>query len=120
MKIAKLSVAIGFILAIVGFLIGIMYGERELGKSVFLIGFLFVVIGMVSLIYIFQPPGSRGTGLRVTAVGFLVVTLGALANFVAPSINTIENMAFDFGMVIMIGGIIFHLITLARSKRNPD
>jgi hypothetical protein len=120
MKIGKIFLAIGLIIAIVGFLIGAFYGNRELGKSLFLTGFLFVVIGIVSLVYIVQPTGSRGTGMRVAAGGFLVVALGALVNFAATSIKTLGNIAFDFGVVIMIGGIILHLITLVRSKRNPD
>ena len=116
MKLAKVSVAIGFVIGIIGFLTMILAGERSLGKAAFLVGFLLIVAGLISLVFLQQPSGSRGTGIRIAAAGFIVSTLGGLIEFLVPSISSVGDKAIDIGAVIMVAGILFHLIAVARSR----
>jgi len=120
MKIAKLSAAVGLGLGIVGFLIAVLVGEREFGKSLMLIGFVFIAGGLVVLVFFGQPSGSRGIGLRFAAGGFSVCALGVLINRLVPSIGSAADIVVNIGMVTMLGGILFHLFVLARSKKNSD
>lgn len=120
MKAAKYSLIAGLVFALLGFVIGTLVGDKELSKMVILIGFSFVAIGLITLVFFGQPSGSRGNGIRIIAVGFLIVAFGAVANIAAILNGSTGDLIFDIGFIIMLSGVLYHLFIIARSKNHSD
>lgn len=118
MRLVKFLTVFGFGIGLIGFLVIAVGGEHSVGKVMFLVGFLFIVLGIVSNVFLGQLGWLRGTGLRIAAAGFLLGALGALTSFVSPSIATIGGKFIDVGFFIMLAGLVFHMVGVVRSKKN--
>jgi drug/metabolite transporter (DMT)-like permease len=114
MRIAKAITVFGFLLGIIGFLIAAFSSDRQLGMSVFLVGFFLLALGIVTLNLLGQPRNKRGIGLRIAACGFGLVALGQLIYFAFATSVPVDTISFAIGSVVMVIGIVIHLVNITR------
>lgn len=110
------SIVAGFGASALGLVLLVSNGKGAHGQAVFLSGFGLFAAGLVGWAFVGQPSGSRGRGMRIAAVGFLVGVVGAVTGFISPKLASSGGVVIDVGSAIMLVGILMHFFIVARPK----
>jgi predicted tellurium resistance membrane protein TerC len=100
---------VGFAIAIIGWCIGGFLGQREIGVSVFIIGFAISVFGLVgSNLNITFPSDDKlhmpSIGLKIGTIGFGISCLSVLSSFFV-DLDNINNYIFIAGFILVVIGV---------------
>ena len=118
-KSSKTLLVAGFILGILGWCIAAFTDERQLGISIFIVGFFLVAFGIVSANFQISIPADNklsGYGLRVGSVGFAVSCISGFLELVW-SHSVVATWIFFSGITIGVLGM-FMLSGGARKSRS--
>ena len=113
-------VILGFIVGITGWCIGAFLEERTLGVSIFLVGFVVAVIGIVGshLNMDFTSKDKLqvpGLGLKIGSIGFGVSCLSVLSGFFIDR-GDIANYVFYAGFIMVVIGISIMIFGIKKHK----
>lgn len=94
----------GYILAVIGFVAAGLLDKRQLGITIFLVGFF---VGAASAVFIALTSdfGKIGAALKLEAGGFGIIVLGQLFGFLIGR-NDLANILFFAGMAVMVAGMV--------------
>lgn len=107
-KFSKKTVIAGFILAGVGWLLAAVLEDRQLGSTLFFIGFFIAATGIVVAQLFMRVPKSQrraGLGLKIGAIGFGICCLSGLL-VLAGYQSVIANYIFVVGGFTAGAGIL--------------
>ena len=112
MLIAHYILIAGVILGVIGFVAAAFLDKRQLGMSIFLVGFF---VGAASAVFIALTSassdfGKLGTAIKIAAGGFGVIVLGYLLG----RDGLIGNIFFFVGMAVMMVGIVIAVLRMAK------
>lgn len=116
MRIAQYILTVGVMLGVIGFAAAALLDERQLGMTIFLIGFF---IGTTSAVFTALTSassdfGNLGTAIKIAAGGFGLVALGQLVGFPLGKDSLIGNIFFLVGVAVMIIGIVVAALRMAN------
>jgi hypothetical protein len=119
MQLIRLTIIAGFIIGLIGILIALPADDRSLGFGIFMVGFFLAAGGIIANMFV--VPESSETqpvlpGLRIAAIGFGIVLLGAFFSIVFDKEN-LSSLFFYGGFIVFMIGILFGIFGVAKSKR---
>lgn len=113
----RIILIIGFSLGIIGFLVGAFSEYKSFGMMIFLIGFFICSVALIVLMF-FVPTEIAGrqigSGNKLAAVGFGVIALSQLTEFLFDFDRLFGDIFFALGSVIMLSGIIVTVVRIAK------
>lgn len=116
MRIPHYILIAGVILGILGFIVAALLDKRQLGMSIFLVGFF---VGAASAVFIALTSasgdfGKLGTAIKIVAGGFGVIVLGQLLGYLLGRDGLIGNILFFVGMAVMMVGILVAVLRMLK------
>ena len=116
MRIAHYILIAGVILGVIGFVAAAFLDKRQLGMSIFLVGFF---VGAASAVFITLTSassdfGKLGTAIKIAAGGFGVIVLGQLLGYLLGRDDLLGNIFFFVGIAVMIVGIVVAALRMAK------
>ena len=116
MRIAHYILIAGVILGVIGFVAATFLDKKQLGMSIFLVGFF---VGAASAVFTALTSassdfGKLGTAIKIAAGGFGVIVLGQLLGYLLGRDDLIGNIFFFVGMAVMIVGIVVAALRMAK------
>jgi len=116
MRLAHYTLIAGIVLGVVGFSVAAFLGDRQLGMTIFMIGFF---VGAVSAVCIAITSakgdfGKIGFAIKVAAGGFSMIVLGQLAGFLFDGASLIVNTFFFIGLAVMLVGVLAAAVRMAK------
>ncbi len=116
MRIAHYIMLAGVMLGILGFVVAALLDKRQLGMTIFLVGFF---AGAASAVFIALTSassdfGKLGTAIKVAAGGFGVIAFGQLLGFVFDKNGSIGDIFFFIGIAVMMIGIVVSALRMAK------
>lgn len=99
---------VSFLLALSGFLIAILKGERDIGFQIFMSGFLIYTLYSVVSILMVDPDGHenpvRKNGVKLSVLGFGLIALGlSWALFFDININVLVLLLLAASVSMVVG-----------------
>ena len=112
--------ASGITIGVIGWCIAGFLDQRTLGVSIFLAGFVIVVISVIAnnLTMDFAADSKLkvpGLGLKISSIGFGISCLAALSGFFIDS-GSIANYIFYIGFIMAIIGISIMILGTNNKK----
>ena len=116
MRIAHYILIAGVILGVIGFVAAAFLDKRQLGMSIFLVGFF---VGAASAVFVALTSassdfGKLGTAIKIAAGGFGVIVLGQLLGYLLGRDGLIGNIFFFVGIAVMMVGIVVAALRMAK------
>lgn len=120
MKLFQKILAFGFAIAIIGWCIGVFLGQRELGISLFLVGFVSSVIGLIGSILKMDFSSEvklrvPNIGLKLSTIGFGISCISVISNFII-DLGDVTGYIFTIGFVIVIIGISIMILGIRKNR----
>lgn len=122
MRIFRYTLLAGFTVCILGLSVAIFLEHRQLGKTIFLVGF-FVSAGSIVFAIVTSAKselGKIGGPLKISAGGFGVIVLGQLLGLLLNEGGSIGKMFFLIGLAVMVIGILASILRINRNRRGPQ
>ncbi|MFQ5937561.1 MAG: hypothetical protein ACE5LB_14255 [Acidiferrobacterales bacterium] len=119
MRLIRLAIIVGFIIAAIGLLIALPAEDRSLGFVVFMVGFLIAAGGIVANAFSI-PSSSKAQpvlpGLKIAAIGFGIAAIGGGTSAMLNR-EGLSDIFFYIGFAVLVIGILFSIFGIARSNR---
>jgi predicted MFS family arabinose efflux permease len=121
MKAGTWISAVGFIVAGVGFLIGVVHADRTLAIQIFAAGFALVLVGMIVSIFRVQATGkSRRTasGLKAVIAGVAIASGSFYIHMFFENYGLAENLFFAMGAIVFGVGMFLLMTGISRDRAD--
>jgi drug/metabolite transporter (DMT)-like permease len=107
MQLLRYVLAAGVVLCVIGLIVAVPGGEREIGRSLFMAGFFCGAVSAVAEMFVAggRKFGKMATPLKICAVGFGLGLISVLAQVVRGDSGRITDAFFNAGVVVMAIGI---------------
>ncbi|MGD2128845.1 MAG: hypothetical protein PVJ17_06040 [Lysobacterales bacterium] len=106
------------IIAVAGLAIAILLDQRQIGVSVFAVGY-FLGAGSAVLRIIATPSeklGRLGFAIKIGVAGFGVALLGPLLDFAIDAGSGIGDFIFNIGFVVILIGVVIGVVLEAKNR----
>lgn len=116
MRNANYILVAGIILGVCGFTVAALLDKRQLGMTIFFVGF-FVGVASAVFIALTSPSsdfGKLGSAIKIAAGGFGVIVLGQLLGFLIGRDDLFGKILFFVGMAVMIIAIVIAALRMAK------
>ena len=113
----RVVLVIGFSLGIIGFIAGAFTEYKSLGMMIFLICFFVGYVALIALMFSVptEIAGRQiGSGNKIAVVGFGIIALSQLTEFLFEFDKFFGDIFFALGSVTMLSGIIVTVVRIAK------
>jgi hypothetical protein len=116
MRIARYILIVSVMLGVIGFAAAALLDKRQLGMTIFLVGFF---VGAASAVFIALTSasgnfGKLGTAIKIAAGGFGLIVFGQMVSFLLGNDGLIGKVFFFVGIAVMMIGIVVAALRMAK------